>query len=175
MTRLQAVCAVLVAVLTLVLLVGSAVPVFAQDGCSYSDGDTLYCPAGIACNFALQIDIGGGGPSNQHWFVDKAGNVLGVTFAGRGNAMTYTNLSNGKTMSTAANGSVTRYTFNPDGSTTVAAKGHNILILYPTDVPAGPSTTLYTGQVVYTVDTNAVSTVVKTSGKSLDICAALAK
>jgi len=29
--------------------------------------------------------------------------------------------------------------------------GHNVLILFPSDVPAGPSTTLYVGRVVFTV------------------------
>ena len=53
------------------------------------------------------------------------------------------------------------------------ANGHNVIILYPTDVPAGPSTTLYVGQVVYMDDGYGNFTLVKTSGKSLDICAAL--
>jgi hypothetical protein len=31
-----------------------------------------------------------------------------------------------------------------------------VLILYPTDVPAGPSTTLNVGRVVFTIDTQGV-------------------
>jgi len=41
------------------------------------------------------------------------------------------------------------------------------------DVPAGPSTTLYVGRVVFTVDTSGVFTLQSVSGKSTDICAAL--
>lgn len=166
MTRLQIVRAVVVVVVALVLLAGPAVSVFAQE-------TIISFPAGGACEFPLQIDIGSGGPSHQHQFVDKSGNVVGEISAGRGNPMTYTNLSTGKTMSTQANGAVSRTKLNPDGTTTLALIGHNVVILYPTDVPAGPSTTLYVGQVVFTVDGNGVWTLEKTSGKSLDICAAL--
>jgi hypothetical protein len=40
-------------------------------------------------------------------------------------------------------------------------------------VPAGPSTTLYVGRVVYTVDADAVFTLQSTSGRETDICATL--
>lgn len=63
--------------------------------------------------------------------------------------------------------------FNADGSQTVTLTGHNILILFPTDVPAGPSTTLYVGRVVFTVDANGVTTLKSTSGTATDICAAV--
>ena len=56
---------------------------------------------------------------------------------------------------------------------TYRVTGHNILILFPTDVPPGPSTTLYVGQVGFTVDANAVFTVTSVAGRSVDICAAL--
>src|SRR3989442_5085073 len=51
------------------------------------------------------------------------------------------------TLSLSSNGAVTNVTKNPDGSETVVTTGHNILILFPTDVPAGPTTTLYVGRV----------------------------
>ena len=51
--------------------------------------------------------------------------------------------------------------------------GHNVLILFPSDVPAGPSTTLYVGRVVFTADVNGIFTLVSTSGTSTDLCAAL--
>ena len=63
--------------------------------------------------------------------------------------------------------------FNADGSQTVTVTGHNVLILFPSDVPAGPSTTLYVGRVVYTIGTDGVFTLVSTSGTATDICAAL--
>jgi hypothetical protein len=64
-------------------------------------------------------------------------------------------------------------TFNPDGSSTLLITGHNVLILFPTDVPAGPSTTLYVGRVVFTIDSSGVFTVQEVSGTATDICAAV--
>jgi hypothetical protein len=45
--------------------------------------------------------------------------------------------------------------------------------MFPTDIPAGPSTTLYVGQLVYTVDPAGVFTVESSRGNSTDICAEL--
>jgi len=99
--------------------------------------------------------------------------VVRVVLAGTGPALTLTNLTSGATYSTPSNGSVTHIAVNPDGALTYRMTGHNILILYPTDVPAGPSTTLYVGQVGFTVDANAVFTVTSMAGRSVDICTAL--
>jgi hypothetical protein len=53
--------------------------------------------------------------------------------------------------------------------------GHLILLLFPSDVPAGPSTTLYVGRVVFTFDFETGFTVVKgNTGRATDLCAALA-
>jgi len=43
----------------------------------------------------------------------------------------------------------------------------------PTDVPAGPSTTLYVGPLVISIDSANVYTLQSFSGKETDICAAL--
>ena len=39
-----------------------------------------------------------------------------------------------------------------DGTSTYTTMGHLVLIMFPSDVPAGPSTTLYVGHVVFDVD-----------------------
>jgi hypothetical protein len=50
-----------------------------------------------------------------------------------------------------------------------------VVILFPTDTPAGPSTTLYVGRIVYTVVNDIQEFNVQThSGTTTDICAALA-
>ena len=51
--------------------------------------------------------------------------------------------------------------------------GHTIVIMFPTDVPAGPTTTLYTGRVALRTSPAGVTTIVRESGRALDICAAL--
>jgi hypothetical protein len=60
--------------------------------------------------------------------------------------------STGEKVELPSDGSVTRTTINTDGTATVENTGHNVLILFPTDVPAGPLTTLYVGRLVYTAD-----------------------
>jgi uncharacterized protein RhaS with RHS repeats len=137
------------------------------------DQHDLVFPAGVACEFGLAVDIGPGGPRVDHTFTDAYGNPVRILSTGVGNQLTFTNLSNGATTTTSANGAVTNTVFNADGSQTVTLTGHNILILFPTDVPAGPSTTLYVGRVVFTVDANKVTTLTSTSGRATDICATL--
>ncbi len=88
-------------------------------------------------------------------------------------ALTYTNLSTGATISSRSNGSTTHSTYGSDGTQTTKMTGHNVLILSATDVPAGPSTTLYVGQVVFTIDTGNVWTLKSARGNATDICAAL--
>jgi hypothetical protein len=129
-------------------------------------------PAGLACpDFDLRVEIRGIQVIKE--FTDKNGNVVRTLSAGKGSALVFINLATGATFSLKANGSATHTTLHPDGSSTVALTGHNVLVLFPTDVPAGPSTTLHEGRVVYTVDTNEVFTVQQVSGKTTDICAAL--
>jgi hypothetical protein len=122
---------------------------------------------GIACAFGLRIEGAGGnaavrGPTDRH-----------VITAGKGYSLTFTNLSTGKTLTLDSNGSVQIVKDNGDGTDTVTNLGHNVIILFPTDVPAGPSTTLYVGSVVYTVDAFGVFRIQTHSGTTTDICAAL--
>ena len=133
---------------------------------------TLDFPAGSACQFALRIEASGGNQIYRE-FLDKGDNVIRTLSAGTGSALTFTNLVTGATFSSQSNGSVARVINNPDGSSTWVTTGHNVLILFPTDTPPGPSTTLYVGRVVFTVDTSFNFNVQQQSGKATDICAAL--
>jgi hypothetical protein len=153
-------------ILTLAAVLGSGSPATA------ADSTVMDFPAGLACDFDLRVEIRGGSQVVKE-FVDKNGNVVRMLSAGKGSALSFTNLSTGATFSLKSNGSAIHTTVNPDGSSTVADTGHNVLILFPTDVPAGPSTTLYVGRVVFTVDTNGVFTVQQVSAETTDICAAL--
>ena len=122
---------------------------------------------GMACAFGLHLDGAGGnnavrGPTDRH-----------VITAGKGYTLTFTNVSTGKTLTLDGNGSVQIDTDNGDGTHTVTNLGHNVLILFPTDITAGPSTTLYVGSVVYTYDRDFRFTIVSHSGTTRDICAAL--
>jgi hypothetical protein len=141
-----------------------------------SADSVLTLPAGTACqDFDLQL-VSTGGNLHTKNFTDKNNNVVRILTAGKGVLLTYTNLDSGKSVTIRTDGSVESKRFNPDGTQTVTATGHNGLILFPTDVPAGPTTTQYIGRIVYTIGTSPgfVFTLLSTSGSARDICAELA-
>jgi hypothetical protein len=131
-------------------------------------------PAGLACaGFDLRVEIWENANRVFKEFRDKNGNIVRTLSAGKGSKLAFTNLSTNEMLWLRPNGSVEHVALHPDGSQTWTITGHNVLILFPTDVPAGPSTTLYVGRVVFTVDTSGVFTLQSVSGTSTDICAAL--
>ena len=154
---------------TLVAL-GSAVP-----STAVAADYTLHFPAGVACeSFDLRVE----GDTNLKRpavkeFYDKNGNLVRILSPGKGAAVTFTNVATTATLELAGNGAVQLTIPNADGSQTWAVMGHNVIIWFPTDVPAGPSTMLYVGRVVFTVDASGNWTLNSTSGNSMDICAAL--
>ena len=130
-------------------------------------------PAGTACTgFDVRVE---GVDSKRHVkeFTDAEGNPVRTITAGKGYTLTFTNLATDQSITFESNGSVERTTVGADGTSTTAVTGHNVIILFPTDVPAGPSTTLYVGRTTYTVSVDGVWTIQSTSGSSVDICAAL--
>jgi hypothetical protein len=138
--------------------------------------DSAGCP-----DFNLGISWSGGNLHTKE-FTDKGGNVVRIITAGKGFDVTYTNLGTdpdnpveGESVTVRTPGSVNKIVNNPDGTQTVTATGHNGLVLFPTDVPAGPTTTHYIGRIVYNVDpATGVFTLVSTTGQQRDICAELA-
>jgi autotransporter passenger strand-loop-strand repeat protein len=81
----------------------------------------------------------------------------------------------GASVTIRTDGSVSNTTYNSDGTLTVSSTGHNGLILFPSDIPAGPTTTQYIGRIVYNIDpATGIFTLVSTSGSQRDICAELA-
>lgn len=145
----------------------------ALGGAAPASADTVAFPAGLACaDFDLGIDIDGGARVERE-FTDRDGNVVRTLSAGTGAALTFTNLDTDATFATTSNGAATHTTFNGDGSSTLSLTGHNILVVFPTDVPPGPTTGLYVGRVTLTVDSGGVYAVLQTSGWITDICAQL--
>jgi hypothetical protein len=61
-----------------------------------------------------------------------------------------------------------------DGTSTNQATGHNVIILFPTDITKGPSTTLYEGRVVFTTTAANEFEILTSSGPTRDICSELA-
>ena len=154
----------------LALAVGAPVPASAAE-----PDFSIDLPAGVACAFDLGVE-GTGDKRIMREFTDRNGNVVRTLVAGKGFTLISTNLSPGssKSLTLPSSGSVQRTTVNSDGTSTVVSTGHNVLILFPTDIPAGPSTTLYVGRIVHTVDASGVFTLQSTSGRATDLCALLA-
>jgi len=152
-------------ILTTVAILGVASSAIAADF-------TQDLPAGQACAFSLRIE-GSGGNQIIREFLDKNGNLVRTLTSGTGFALTFTNLDTDATLSLRSNGAVANVINNPDGSQTVVNTGHNILILFPTDVPAGPTTTLYVGRLIFTIDSSQTFILQQHSGQAIDICAAL--
>lgn len=129
-------------------------------------------PAGLACTFPLTIS--GVGTSQVYKEFPVRDGVVRVLNAGRGSENTYTNMDTSASFTSKANGSVLSTTTTlADGSSTSALTGHTVVIMYPTDVPAGPTTTLYTGRVALRTSAAGVTTIVQEAGRALDVCAAL--
>jgi hypothetical protein len=142
----------------------------------------FFLPKGLGCaDFNLKITTTGGNLHTKEW-LDESGNVVRSITAGKGVDLTYTNFGPdpdnpvaGKSVTIKTAGSVTKTVRNPDGTLTVRYSGHNGLVLFPSDVPAGPTTTQYVGTVVANIDpATGVFTLISTAGQQRDICAELA-
>jgi hypothetical protein len=148
-------------------LLGSISPAFAE---------TLVLPAGIACQgFDLKLDISSDGGTTRV-LKDKKGFIRTIN-PGKGNSILYTNVTSGKTFSTKSNGSVFQRTTDPaTGNYRLQITGHSLLILFPTDVPPGPSTTLYDGGRIVLLSDAADNFILKEeSGRKVDVCAILSQ
>jgi hypothetical protein len=170
MSGVRLACTVTVA---LIALVSSATQSIAAKP-TLPPAQVIDLPAGLACAaFDLRVVIQDIPPTVIREFRDKNGNIVRVLTAGKGNELTFINLLTNEELSLGANGAVSHLVLNPDGTRTETLTGHSVTILFPTDVPAGPSTTLHVGRVVIAIDANGVFTVQSVSGRSTDICAEL--
>src|SRR5262245_39448619 len=97
-------------------------------------------PAGLACSaFDLRVEIWNSQNRVFKEFRDRNGNVVRMLTAGKGNTLAFTNLLTTEQISLKPNGAVEHVALNPDGTQIWTVTGHNVLVLFPTDVPAGPS------------------------------------
>ena len=89
-------------------------------------------PAGIACpDFDLRVSCSGGQRPHEGIPSTANGNLVRTITAGKGFLLTYTNLDAGTSVTIRTDGSVSKTTYNPDGTQTVSATGHNGLIIVP--------------------------------------------
>jgi len=134
-------------------------------------------PPGQACpEFGITLDIIPAANRVEKTFYDKNGSPVRYLAAGKGNELIFTNATTGFKLTVKTGGSVEHITPNPDGTQTWVTTGHEIIVLFPTDTPPGPATTLYIGHLVFTLDPTTFTFlgIRSFTGKSVDICAALA-
>ena len=153
--------------LATVAAIGFASPAVADD-------IDITFPAGGACQFELRLEAHSTDQQHVKQFFDKSGEIVRMITAGKGHAITFTNVATGASISFKPNGFSDHDTFNADGSTTLTIMGHVALILGATDVPPGPSTVFYVGKLVFTIDSAGTATLQESSGRQTDVCAALA-
>ena len=158
--------------------IATSVLAMALGSASQVSADVISIPAGYAClDFGLTIEI----TPSDHYVVkewkDEMDNPVRLLTAGRGADLTFVNENTGATLSLMGNGSVSHTTYNPDGSQSVSAEGHNVLIFFPSDLPSGvgPSTKQYVGRVLYTVDAFGTWALQDVRGRTVDICGALSE
>lgn len=130
-------------------------------------------PAGIACTFPLRIESDGTGNRVYREFFDRNGNLVRYIDNGTGPDLRLTNVNTGASLILQGNGSNFLTRPQPDGSIQARTTGHVILIMFPDEVPPGPSTTLYVGQLNYSVSSSGVFSLQSTSGRKVDLCAEL--
>ena len=166
---------------TLVALMLGAGPAMAAPPLPVPVPPFILLPTGLGCpDFNLGIEATGGKLHTKDFF-DKNGVPVRRLTAGKGVLLTYTNFGPnpgdpiaGQSIKIKTGGSVSSTRINPDGSWTVTATGHNGLVLFPSDVPAGPSTTHYIGRIVYhVVPMSGVFTLLQESNNQRDVCAEL--
>ena len=169
-------CAAFASAAATTLVLATAAPAAAQD-----PTHDLTLEPGVACaDFAVGLDVVGG-KRNVREFTDKDGEVVRILVTGRAEAVVLTNLEEPeKSVTAPSRGAATRVTVNGDGTSTVTHTGNLVLFLFPTDDPAGPSTTLVQGRTVFTVAPDPIPdsdllTVQSITGRTTDLCAALAE
>ncbi|MEN8585378.1 hypothetical protein ABFP37_22045 [Burkholderia sp. RS01] len=130
-------------------------------------------PAGEACpGFELHAD-GTDSHVLTKTFTNNEGVVLRTFASGKGYNLTYTNADTHATVSFPSSEITEDTIFHKDGTKTVTNTGVFGIILFPTDITPGPSTTQYNGRVVYTADAGNNFEILKTKATAIDICKAL--
>jgi hypothetical protein len=127
-------------------------------------------PAGVGCagfGITVTIDVD---DQRVTTFFDKDGNPIRQTITGR-LILTVRNDTTLESRTYRLGGS-SQLAFGSDGSVTITLTGNSLVVLFPNDVPPGPSTTQGSGRAVIRVD--ALFTLVSRTGSVEDVCAALA-
>jgi hypothetical protein len=164
--------ALLAAAVLAVPTAATAVPPVPND--PLADFGPIVLDAGVACpDFALSV-AGSGAQGKVRTFVDQNGDTVRMLTTGRGYNLTFTNLATGDQLVLPSRGSSQVVVPNADGTYSSTIRGSALIILFPGDVPEGPSSHVYQGRTVFHLEADGSTFIsLETYGTSTDICAAL--
>ena len=132
---------------------------------------TIPFDAGMVCQFPATWE-GWAGKTNTREYTDADGNQHFVV-TGKGHDFRITNPTNGKVAFQMSQGVRQHIVVYTDGSLKYTTDGALMLGMFPTDIPAGPTTTYYNGHTVLTIRADGVGTLEVATGHTRDICAEL--
>lgn len=164
--------ALLAAAVVAVPTAATAVPPVPGD--PLADFEPFVFDAGVACpDFALSV-AGSDAQGKVRTFLDRNGDTVRILTTGKGYNLTITNLTSGEELVLPSRGSSQVVVPNADGTYSSTIRGAALIILFPEDVPAGPSTHVYQGRTVFQLEADGATFIsLETFGTSTDICAAL--
>jgi hypothetical protein len=124
-------------------------------------------PAGMVCSFGVAGEPLADNEVTKTFPQFANGDVV-QTITGH-LTLRLTNAESGKSivLNVSGPGSITTH---PDGSVTTVSRGQMLGFLFPTDVPAGPASYLYTGRVVANFTPDGQETVISHTGTRQDMC-----
>lgn len=131
-------------------------------------------PAGIACAFAVSIDLVSGDQGQIITFFDHDGNVVRIVGTAKPSVWRITNLDTNASFTFDLPAGQEVVIPQADGSTLVAIHGGAIDFNAPTDVPPGPFTIENVGQTVLVVAADGHTASLNLNGKVTDLCAKVA-
>jgi hypothetical protein len=131
-------------------------------------------PEGQGCrDFALGLDNIAFPPTRKSTTVN--GTEVILLASGKSGAITYTNIESGESVAFSSRGTLLKETSLGGTKVLQEFSGNVGLVLFPTDVPAGPRTIQLNGRLVAEFDKATNATVVrKLVGHQIDICTRLA-
>jgi hypothetical protein len=147
---------------TLAALILSA-PAFAQ----FDDYE-----AGESCVFPIRVEFAPGPGLHIREFVDAAGRSF-LIFTGNSPNLVVSNMESGESITFQPKGQRLEIIFNPDGSDRVIASGHTLVVWTVEIGEPLIGTFHYVGQLIIDTDSDGNSTIVKSTGRVLDVCSAL--
>jgi hypothetical protein len=127
-------------------------------------------PPGVACTFAISLDVVSGGQGQLVTFYDRSGNVVRQTDHARPSTWVFTNEDNGKSVTLQLPGGILTVVPNADGTATVIVDGSAIGFNAPTDTPPGPFSLMNIGRLVLVISADGSATITQLSGNTTLLC-----